>query len=404
MISKTEQTRLHDLHPNNVVRLILGRDEKGDRFSNRYDRAAHFYKKWRADEILKQDEEPAIYAYRQDYDAGGQVKQRLGFISRVRLEEFGSGAFPHENTLSGPKADRLRLMQACQTNFSSIFSLFSDPGHDIEERLKKETSSAPHIQLEDPAGVAHRLWKLRDPSLHQWLAARMDDKTFIIADGHHRYETALEYRRLMSQDRGSFRESYDYVMMFMAPLESTGLTIFPFHRMLMAGVAENILEKLQTAFDVEERPLPADPARFDREVLQGLGDSPDRRGCFALYLGGEGIHILRLKPDYSILSNIRPGTPPAVAELDVTILHKLVFEALLDLEEPKLVQEERITFVSKPTEALDEVKSGEYSAAFFLRPTKIDQVWNIATSGYKMPQKSTNFYPKLTTGLVFNEF
>ena len=294
-------------------------------------------------------------------------------------------------------------MQSCRTNFSSIFSLFSDPGNRVENRLKGETTVTPQIQFEDSAGVAHRLWKLRDRSLHQWLAAQMKDKTFIIADGHHRYETALEYRGLMRQNPGSYRESCDYVMMFMAPLESTGLTIFPFHRMLMTGVADNIPGKLGTAFDIEERALTSDPARFEKEILKVLGDDSDQRGCFALYLGGGRINLLKLKPDFPLESKIRPDTPPAVAELDVTILHQLVFETLLGLEEPKFVQEERITFISKPAEAIEEIQSGEYSAAFFLRPTKIDQVWKIATSGFKMPQKSTNFYPKLTTGLVFNE-
>jgi len=402
MISPAAQERLYGRHPLNVVRLILARDREEGSAADRYERAAATYRQWKQERILVQDTAPSIYAYRQDFEWDGRTYQRLGFISRVALTEFGKGAFPHESTLSGPKADRLRLMLACHANFSSIFSLFSDREGKVLDRLEAETASSPLVRVRDDMGVVHCLWQLSRPEFHSWLNEQMREKQFIIADGHHRYETALEYRRLMGENPRGRKGDQDYVMMFLAPIESPGLRILPFHRLLDVGSAAVAVTRLAEAFDITAITLPGDSHDASAKILGFLEKSPEQVATMVLYDGGPHAHGLTMKKDFDTTSYLRPGTSPRVGALDVTVLHQVVLEGLLGLDEQKYVQEGRIAFFSKPDEAVEGARKGN-KVAFFLRPTKIDQVWDIAVSGQKMPQKSTNFYPKLTSGLVINQ-
>jgi uncharacterized protein (DUF1015 family) len=402
MISPAEQEKFYSRHPYNVVRLILTREEE-DGLSSRYERAASYYRQWRQEGVLRQDSEPSIYAYRQDYEWGGERYQRLGFIARVALTEFGEGAYPHETTMSGPKADRLRLLTACRANFSPIFSLFSDAGGQVQDRLAAETASAPEVAFEDENGVAHRLWRLSRPEFHSWINGQMYKKQFIIADGHHRYETALEYRRQMRENPGSFRGDYDYVMMFLAPIESSGLRILPFHRLLTIDDPAAIPAKVGEVFELTEHPAAGSGEETGKRILDALAAEPSDKTAFVYYGGKETFIVLRVKEGVDLSSRCREGTSPEVAELDVTVLHHAIFENLLGLEEPRLVQEGKMAFIARPEDIVTRVREMDGGAAFFLRPTQIDQVWDIAVSGRKMPQKSTNFHPKLITGLVINE-
>jgi uncharacterized protein (DUF1015 family) len=403
MISPAEQDELYRRDPHNVVRLILGREQEDGRPTDRYGNAAAFFREWLASGVLARDPAPSLYLYREDYAWGGREFRRLGLIARVGLEEFGSGAFAHESTLAGPKADRLRLLQATRANFCSIFSLYSDPDGSVEGPLVAATAAAPAVSFDDGRGVVHHLWRVDDPALIRRVHEGMLGKPFIIADGHHRYETALEFRRLMRQDPASFRESYDSVMMCLVRMESPGLTILPFHRLLPAPAPERLLERLGAAFETEEYALPADRSQYTaalRTLLEGPGGE---RPVFGLARGGDRVTILRLRPGYDIGRHLRPGTHPLVAELDVTILHQAVFEGLLGLEEQRLIQAGAIRFFSKPEDAVGEVEAGRGGAVFFMRPSRIEQVWRVATAGQRLPQKSTNFYPKLVSGLVLNE-
>jgi len=401
MISPSDQEDLYRRDPHNVVRLILGREREDGRPVDRYANAAACYRRWRSEGVLVQDPAPAFYLYREDYVWAGRASQRLGLIARVGLDEFGGGAFAHESTMSGPKADRLRLLQACETNFSQIFALYSDPDGSVEAPLAAATSAPPVVSFRDGAGVAHHLWRVEDPALIGRAREGLAGKPFIIADGHHRYETALEYRRLMRQEPGRFRDSMDSVMMCLVRMESPGLTILPFHRLVAAPGPERIAERVAAAFDLEERPLPADRSTWTsatQELLGGEGGT-----VIGLYRGGSTLALLRPKPGYDVKRHLRPGISPLVAELDVTVLHQAVFQGLLGLDEQRLVQEGGIRFFTRTEDAAAEVESGRGAAAFLLRPSRIDQVWRIATAGLRMPQKSTNFYPKLISGLVFNE-
>lgn len=400
MIPPAEQDELYRRDPHNVVRLILGRELENGRPVDRYANAAQFYRHWRSEGVLAQDEVPSIYLYREDYAWAGRTYQRLGLIARIGLDEFGGGAFAHESTMSGPKADRLRLLQACETNFSQIFALYSDPDGSVEAPLLAATSTPPLVSFDDGKGVVHSLWRVEDPALIDRARKGFAGKPFIIADGHHRYETALEYRRLMRQEPGRFRESMDSVMMCLVRMESPGLTILPFHRMLVAPGPERMLERIGVAFDLEERTLPADRSTWTGATQELLGAEGTVFGC---YRGGPALTLLRPKAGYDLSAHLRPGTSKLVADLDVTVLHQVIFAGLLGLEEQRLVQEGGIRFFTKTEDAAAEVEAGRGAAAFLLRPSRIDQVWRIATAGQRMPQKSTNFYPKLISGLVFNE-
>ena len=400
MIPPAEQDELYRRDPHNVVRLILGREQENGRPVDRYANAAGCYRRWRSEGILAQDEVPSIYLYREDYAWAGRAYQRLGLIARIGIDEFGGGAFAHESTMSGPKADRLRLLQACEANFSQIFALYSDPDGSVEAPLVAATSGTPLVSFDDGKGVVHNLWRVEDPALIARAREGFAGKPFIIADGHHRYETALEYRRLMRQEPARFRESMDSVMMCLVRMESPGLTILPFHRMLVAPGPERIVERIGAAFDLEERPLPADRSTWTgaTQELLGGGDT-----VFGLYRGGPTLTLLRPKAGIDLARHLRPGTSKLVADLDVTVLHQVIFAGLLGLDEQRLVQEGGIRFFTKTEDAAAEVEAGRGAAAFLLRPSRIDQVWRIATAGQRMPQKSTNFYPKLISGLVFNE-
>ena len=400
MIPAAEQEALYRRDPHNVVRLILGREQENGRPVDRYANAAACYRRWRSEGVLAQDAAPSIYLYREDYTWAGRAYQRLGLIARIGIDEFGGGAFAHESTMSGPKADRLRLLQACEANFSQIFALYSDPDGSVEAPLVAATSGPPLVSFDDGTGVVHNLWRVEDPALIAQAREGFAGKPFIIADGHHRYETALEYRRLMRQDPARFRESMDSVMMCLVRMESPGLTILPFHRMLVAPGPESLVERIGVAFDLEERPLPADRSTWTGATQDLLGGGGT---VFGLYRGGPTLTLLRPRAGYDLSRHLRPGTSKLVADLDVTVLHQVIFAGLLGLEEQRLVQEGGIRFFTKTEDAAAEVEAGRGAAAFLLRPSRIDQVWRIATAGQRMPQKSTNFYPKLISGLVFNE-
>jgi uncharacterized protein (DUF1015 family) len=402
MIRPPEQEELYRRDPCNVVRLILARTEEAGRPVDRYAAAAETYCSWRAAGILTQDPAPSLYLYREDYSWGGRTFQRLGLIARVGLDEFGGGAFAHESTMSGPKADRLRLLQASKVNFCQIFSLYSDPDGSVEAPLLAATAADPVLSFSD-GEVAHHLWRVDDPALVRHAQEGMLGKPFIIADGHHRYETALEFRRLMREDPAGFRESYNSVMMCLVRMESPGLTILPFHRVLMAPGPEGLLERIGMAFDREDHAFPADPAAAAARVRELVESPAEQRPVFGLFRGGGTMTLLRLKEGYDIGQHLRPGTSPLVAELDVTVLHQVIFQGLLGLDEQAMVQGGQIRFFPRPNDAVEEVAAGRGSAVFFLRPSRMDQVWRIATAGQRMPQKSTNFYPKLISGLVFNE-
>ena len=394
-ISPAMQAAYYEASPHSAVRLILGREEAGDNGSNKYTRAAGFMNAWLEAGVLVEDTAPAMYASGQTYEIEGRTVRRRGFAALVKLEPFGSGLiFPHERTFKKYKADRLRLMQATGANFGHIFMLYSDPAKTISRLLEAlDERGAPDVEVE-ALGVQHTLTAITDPEAIETIRAVMADKQLFVADGHHRYETAINYRDEMRAQHGE-GGPYDWRMVTLVNMEDEGLTIRPTHRVvrnLAAFDPAQARTTLEPLFTIEECPAKELGARIvpDDQTQARLG----------LYTGGETGLVLTLKDRDRIPEAVRREAPGPVLELDVTVLHGLILNHLLGMPLEQQNQAGNILYVATVADGLEAVRTGGYQAAFFLNPTRIDQVRAVATSGAVMPQKSTDFYPKLLTGLV----
>lgn len=408
IIDGTYQQALHARHPNNVIRLELGLDEPGDSATtNRYTRAAQCLKDWLTTGVLRRDETPAIYLHTIEYrpPSGEPARVLKGFLSTVELEEFGSGRiFPHENTRSAAKADRLNLLQACRANFSPIFSLYSDPEGRVLALLEQAVKDdQPRLEFDDDSGFRQRLWSINDSAVLRAVIDLMKPKPLFIADGHHRYETSLRYRQLRREQAGAASSArpqpYDAVLMLCAGLEDPGLTVLPTHRVLTTRLPESreIKARLDQAFVIHDVPLPgrseAEARKHFLDRLRGLGQTGT---VFGLALkGAAAYHLLELRPS---------RRPPAGAserdKLDVSILQQEVVNLLA----PSQADQEAIVYTKDDHEALDLVRDGTATGALLLNATKVDEVRAVAASGGRMPHKSTYFFPKPLTGLVMNVF
>jgi len=394
-ITPEMQAAYYDASPYNVVRLILGREEAGDDGSNKYTRAAGFLGQWMEQEIIVEDALPAIYASTQSFDLGGRTVRRRGFVALVKLEPFGSGViFPHERTFKKYKDDRLRLMRATGANFGHIFMLYADPTRTISQMLEAlDERGAPEAAVE-ALGVRHTMARITDAEAIRTIGDIMADKRLFIADGHHRYETAVNYRDEMRARHGE-GGPYDRRMVTLFNMEDEGLVIRPTHRLvrdLPGFEPAQVAKKLAPFFHVEECTLRDLPARIQPD--------DEAQARLALYMGGDTALVLTLAGRDQLPEAVRRDVPRPVLELDVTVLHGLILEHLLGMSRAQQNQAGNIWYVATFDEGLDRVRRGEYQAGFFLNPTRIGQVRAVAESGAVMPQKSTDFYPKLLTGLV----
>ncbi|HZD60984.1 MAG TPA: DUF1015 domain-containing protein [Anaerolineae bacterium] len=399
VISDEEQRQLLKESKYNVVRLILPQGSPNDTLmSNKYVRARNTFIEWLEKGILLRDTEPAIYIYEQEYSIKGVRKKRTGFIALAKIEDFSTGKIKaHEKTLKGPKADRLRLLKACGANFSQIFSLFSDPEQQVDAILYKHTKDTPRIDI-TVNGVAHRLWALHDHEAVTEIAELMRDRPLYIADGHHRYETALNYRDEMRQITGDYsgEAPFDYTMMMFVNMDSEGLTILPTHRALKNLPKINhdkFRENLEQVFEVEKLPS------LDK-IMSGLAQNADLHSL-GIYLGNTTFYLLRVKDENSIEELLNSDNSRAWKLLDVTILHHVIINRILGFGGTNV--ENSIKFTIDEQEAVRLIMEGTYQMAFFLNPTKVGAISEIASAGEVMPQKSTYFYPKLLSGLVFNK-
>ena len=405
IIDAEYQRALHARHPHNIIRLELGEDKAGDTpAENRYSRAAAALTQWLRSGVLKRDSQPSIYLLMIDYQppSGSPETRRTlkGFLSTVELEEFGTGRiFPHENTRSAAKADRLSLIEACRANFSPIFSLYSDPEGRVLDLLERSVDlNKPRIDFRDDEGFRQRLWSLSDPTVLAQAGSMMRGKPLFIADGHHRYETALRYRELRRAPAksGAGQQPYDAVLMLFSSLEDPGLTVLPTHRVLTTplGDAGKVTAWLNDAFVIRETPADADDRDARTRFLQDLRASGRSKVVFGLVLrGGRSYLILELRPDHY------PGPDTSERDrLDVSILQQLVITKLC----PNAAEQEAILYTKDDDEALDLVRHGKAEGALLLNPTKVSEVRAVATSGGRMPHKSTYFFPKPLTGLVIN--
>ena len=397
VIDAAFQRALYARHPHNVIRLELGLDEPQDSpGQNRYTRAAALLRDWMAGGVLQRERAPAIYPYMIDYrsplDAADAPPKTLkGFFSTVELEEFGTGRiYPHENTRAVAKTDRLNLLEACGANFSAIFSLFSDPKGAVIQLLDKSVNAdRPRFEFTDDEGFRQRLWAITDRSVLSEIAACMTSTPLFIADGHHRYETALNYRRSRRERAGAKGpQPYDAVLMLFASLEDPGLTVLPTHRVLTTPVPPlaGITRLLGEACDIEEVP--------SKEFLHALRNRGQAAPVFGLALRGAASPLLL---------SVKPGHRPSAGaserdKLDVSLLQTLVVNKLC----PKESDQHALIYTKDDQEAIDLVAQGKATASLLLNPTKVDEVRAVATAGERMPHKSTYFFPKPLTGLVMN--
>ena len=392
VIDAVQRAELIERSPFNVVAVDLPQDDAGG-WGGRdpYASAGELFESWQLQGALVRDGEPALWAHTQDYSGpDGRARTRRGFFCRVRIEDYGPGRVrPHERTHPGPKEDRLRLTRATRANISPIFSLYSDPAHAAWDALSPATEQAPWGEVRDGDGTVHRVWRVSDSDAIAAVAAATRDAELLIADGHHRYETMQTY----AEEVGGEGE-HRYILMCLVALEDPGLTVFPTHR-LVRGLDDERRQALERAlerdFDIADVPT--------EQIAPPPGAGPLQLG----YIDGRdgGARRLTLK-DQAIADAALPGRSPAYRRLDTGVLETLLLKNALGLSDEDIAHFNGLFYARDTAEALAMVRSGEYDAAFLMRPTPIEQVRDVAAAGENMPPKSTYFFPKLLTGLLFN--
>jgi uncharacterized protein (DUF1015 family) len=412
VISEEEQEAFYRAHPNNVIRLILGKRKTGDSdWDNRYTRSADCFKRWETEDVLIRSEFPSLYVTSHTFDsnAGSEPKTRMGLIALVRIEEEGSGVIlPHEKTFSAHKDDRLKLMRACNAQFSQIFSLYEDPENRVMESMREVIEGQPLLSFDFKDGSHHALWTVPHRPMFKKVADALLDKRIFIADGHHRYETARNYRNSMRARYGHRppNRSYEFVMMVLTSIDDKGLMILSSHRVIKRCDTFSpgaFFEKIGQWFDIEEIPISkahgtTAVASF-KKALADRGRSRSTIGFF--HKGGERFSLLSLKPEKR--DEMGDDLHPSLKQLDVLVLSRFLLQRALGFTLEDLNNEEIFHYQSSLTKAVGMVESGMYRMAFFLNPTRIEQVKEVAGSRLIMPRKSTYFYPKAITGLVFNK-
>jgi uncharacterized protein (DUF1015 family) len=412
VISPEAQARYYERHPHNIIRLELGRDKPGDdELDNKYTRAAATFADWRLHGIMRQD--PAsLYLYEQRFSVADSELVRLSLLARVRLEPWEAGVvLPHERTLSKPRADRLQLTRACAANFSPIMTLYDDPNEELSAVLSLTRSAQPTADFADEAGERHLLWPIQDDAFAATVAAFFHDRQLYIADGHHRYETALAYRDEVARLRKEPLPPDDpanFTLMALCAVEDPSLVVLPTHRILRDLDAAR-LAALDSAL----------AAYFDLQPLDrsGSADAADVASA-ALHAAtaGSATAFVLVRPDQMVLLRLHDRGREAMAHLtgdhagasaawrglDVAILHELVLDRGLGVGAEAVRAGEHVTYTRDASAALAAVREGDAALAVLLAPTPPSAIRDVARAGDRMPQKSTYFYPKLITGLVVN--
>lgn len=400
---------LYSRSPYNISRIDCGKDAEGDDAkNNKYVRSATALDEWIRSGIMKYAGSPAFYLYETTYVAEGQTRVMRGVFAAVRLVPLGEGVFPHEKTNSKPKLDRLNLIQACRANISPVFTLYDNPGSDLKSLLDRVQQSPPYFECSGDDAILHRFWIIDGLSEVACLKEAISGCDMFIADGHHRYETSLEFQRIMREAEGSTykgepaapggkvpaihgeRESappgesgYDYVLMLLVNISDGGITILPTHR-LLRSIPDDPIGPLRGLFKVEHvtSGLDSSANSFSSAIT---GAIRGKAGTFGLYLpGSDGFYTLEYTGE----------VPEGIFGMDVMILHEIIFKKLYNVWD--------FDYEMNPQKTVERVKNGEFKAAFILNPTKVGDVELSAKTGVRMPAKSTYFYPKIPTGMVLN--
>jgi uncharacterized protein (DUF1015 family) len=395
VIDDTQRAELLERSPYNVVAVDLPRAEASGR--DPYEAAGDRFEAWQLQGAVVRDEQPAVWAHTQDYTGPDGVAQtRRGFFCRVRIEEYGPGGVrPHERTHPGPKEDRLRLTRTTRANMSPIFSLYSDPQRAAWAALEPATQAAPWGEASDAQGTVHRVWRISDPARIAAVQAAVRGRELLIADGHHRYETARAYMQEIGADAPG---EHSYVLMCLVALEDPGLTVFPTHRLIKgldAARRERLHEALERDFTIEQVPL----EQLAPPSLAGARPGPLQLG----YIDAQEQRPLRLTlRDQAIADAALPGRSEAYRRLDTGVLETLLLKGALGYSDEDISHLHDFGYARDTRQALELVRSGAYDAAFLMRATPVGQVAEVAAAGENMPPKSTFFFPKLLTGLLFN--
>jgi uncharacterized protein (DUF1015 family) len=377
--------------PYNVVEIDLPEPPEGE--GDRYARAAATMSDWLVRGVLIQEDEPALWALRQDYTApDGSERSRTGFFARVHVEDYGPGRIrPHERTHPGPKEDRLRLTRATQTNLSPIFSLFADASGAAREALERVVRRMPFAEASDHEGTRNSLWRIADADEIAALQGPLTDAELLIADGHHRYETARAYAEEIGGEGG-----HDYTLMLLCSLSDPGLLVFPTHR-LLTGLKDDsdkqlaIRDALMRDFEIEQL-----------DDAQALEPDSDGRVAFG-YLDSFHRQPYRVTlKDQAIADRALAGMPEPYRRLDTAVLESLILRGALGMSEDDISHLRGLAYSKSLDDAIERVETGAVDAGFFMRATPVEQVREVAEAGESMPPKSTYFYPKVPTGLVFN--
>src|SRR5258707_1267836 len=399
-ITPEMQSKYYERSTHNLVRIILGKAGETDTDAfNVYTRAAEYLHDWRSGGILKQDPDPGIYTYSQTFTVPGtrDLQERRGLIALGRIHDYADGVVHrHEQTLSKPRADRLNLLRATRAHFGQIFMLYSDPGNEIDALLKYRMEEDPDISLLDEYETLHRVWRIHDPALIRALQEKMREKKLLIADGHHRYETALAYRNERRAETGAdMNAAHEFVMMTLIPMESRGLVILPTHRIvhgLLDFDRERMLESSSQFFDIDRIDLRTET----RSATTLLGQAGEKGTAFVA-VARQGPYLMRAKQD--AIQHALRDVPALQRDLDVVQLHRIMLERVLGISEEAIRNQENIRYERDAFEAISWVRQGA-NVAFLMNPAKIEQVRDIAFGGEVLPQKSTDFYPKLLSGLA----
>ena len=396
------QERYYDQHPYNIVRIIKGREHPNDApDDNVYTRASEYFHTWLDAGYLLCDTSPAFYVYHQTFTLpDGTELTRRAFIAALELVEFEEGiVLPHERTLSGPKVDRLNLLRATNTNFGQIFMLYPDAENRINAIFDAAIAGRqPDVDVREmfEQDVRQQLWVVADPEVTAQVVAEMAPKQgLIIADGHHRYETALNFRAEMREQYpdAPANAGFNFRMVTLVSLDDPGLTILPTHRLMHSYTAKTSAQLLSDAAEYFEVLPMADREALDAAIAEG--SATDRRIGF--YDGG--YHLLRFT-DPEIMARIEPDRAEEWRMLDVTILHELLIERVMGISKEDVESKEKIDYYRDLEDAISEVDEGKAQCVFIMNPTRMSEVRACSEQGAKMPQKSTDFYPKVITGLT----
>lgn len=410
VIDAALQQALYDRHPNNIVRVIQGKAEPSDGEGNTvYTRAQADYASWLESGALLVDDSPSIYVYTQTFDIhtpqGLKRKSRQGIVALVEIQRLGEGGiYPHEHTMPGPKKDRLELMRHTEAAFGQIFSLFSDPDFHVRSVLEPHVQGDPLFQFDDEDGVNHAFWRVDDPKTVERVCAFLSTRELFIADGHHRYETAVNYRDERLADGGTQGAGYCYRMQTLVNMDDTeGMAINPIHRVVTDVSADDLARlrsRLPEFFEVSETAF-EDVDALARRIA---AEAEPGRPCFGALLGdADTVTILKLRADADLAALDKDGHSEAWRRLDSGVL-QLVLGEILDLDTETLIKGEKIRFIKVEAEVRQAVQDASTNVGFYLNPVGMQQLRDVVLAGERMPPKSTFFYPKVFTGLVIQDF